>query len=822
GRELAETSFYPFTKLEEWGEKAGTKVYEKTGVPELGALTKTAIQAAPLILLAGKFARKGKGKPTRTAKEPIIETPETAQLQKEFGERFIVEKEPLEPYRLIKRQENVSQVQKFKDEPVMSKVVDYKAEVAALKKKKESEARIQRAYEKADELGWTKEKSAEVIPEDLKPAFEVMKEQVSQGGVEKGAGFDRASLYPEWFRNRKLSKKDFDSVMEKVEAGEMLTDRQIAIYEDLLSAADEVKRTHPDFIGESEGFTLFGGLPIHKMGEAYTKVIGTPAWDAMIFEKLPKLIEKIPGVKKGFEFIKDKPPVSTVKKMMIYEYRKDLPNTDKYISSLMDQKRAETIGRELAVDLGNRLQSFSEESQLKMGEHIKGETVSLNPKELKIAEEAKWMMEHLGKQAVDVGLLSEEVFFKNAGRYMPRLYTSKEYQALLNQWSLTKPNRLDLSRFKKRKDIPKEIRQEMGEILTPGYPVAKGITQLTHDISLAKHFKGIAENPDWAFTKGGEGSIPGGFKQLPSNKKLGALSEAYVHPEIFADINESIRVPGVSEKVWRRALGAWKYGKVIISPKTHARNLMSNSVFAHLGGFPMYEQPIYLRKAVKAMRSKGKYWTAARDEGLMSSTFTQGELRALFDQVEGHMIGIKAESIPEKLGFIGESWKKIKGKPAKLYEAEEQWFKMAKFIHNIERGKMNLKAAAADAEKWLFNYSKVTKFQEKYRSKWYGAPFATFTFKALPRIAEAVVKTPWRFALPGAIIYQLEQAAMDMIGDKPEEFKAKKKMRPEWMQGHFLGIPNFARVPIIDDHGREYYFNLTYTLPWGDIAESGG
>ena len=28
--------------------------------------------------------------------------------------------------------------------------------------------------------------------------------------------------------------------------------------------------------------------------------------------------------------------------------------------------------------------------------------------------------------------------------------------------------------------IPKEIRKEMGEILTPGYPIAKGITQLTN------------------------------------------------------------------------------------------------------------------------------------------------------------------------------------------------------------------------------------------------------------------------------------------------------------------------------------------------------
>jgi len=160
-------------------------------------------------------------------------------------------------------------------------------------------------------------------------------------------------------------------------------------------------------------------------------------------------------------------------------------------------------------------------------------------------------------------------------------------------------------------------------------------------------------------------------------------------------------------------------------------------------------------------------------------------------------------------------------KAADLYQAEEQWFKMAKFIHNIERKKMSPKQAWADAEKWLFDYSKVTKFQDKYRTKWYGAPFATFTFKALPRMAEAMVKTPWRFALPAAMIYGLEKAAQRKMGDTSEEVKAKKALRPEWMQGTFLGIPNYARVPFLDEEGREYWLNLTYTLPWGDIGEQG-
>ena len=405
---------------------------------------------------------------------------------------------------------------------------------------------------------------------------------------------------------------------------------------------------------------------------------------------------------------------------------------------------------------------------------------------------------------------------------------------MLTNFGYKKPNRLDLTRFKKRKDIPKEIREEMGEILTPGYPVAKGIAQLTHDIEQAKFFSGIAKNPDWAIPKSAyrpknkwqtPAEIPEGFVPIGKNKKLGLLDDAYVHPEIFADLQQSIKVMETPERVWRRSLGYWKFGKVILSPKTHVRNLMSNSVLAHLGGMPMYEQPVYLYKGGTALKTGNEYWKIGKQEGLLDSTFTTGELNALFDTVEHSMKSVKQGSIVDHLGTLGQGLDKVKGgmkNAAKMYEFEEQLFKMAKMIHNIERKGMSSKAAAADAEKWLFNYQKITKFQEKYRSKWYGAPFATFTIKALPRVAEAAIKTPWRFAVPAGIIYGLEKAASEVVGDTKEQFAAKKEMRPAWQQGSFLGlIPNYARFPFVDEYGRENNLNLTYILPWGDIAEGG-
>jgi len=663
----------------------------------------------------------------------------------------------------------------------------------------------------------------EPAPLQDKPVYDILKEE---GRLDVGkANYENYKRYKEMYHKGDaiLPFKEWLEYQKNLLPDEIptknLQDRDSATKIEL---SQEGKLPDNRRIGET---TLYSGLPVHKAGSAYTKLIGTPLWDALIFKQLPKPIAKIPGVKKAFEYVGSKPPVSTIKRIMDREYRGNLHDAEGYIKGMDEKALYQTTGKEYAIDLGKRLQAFPEDAKLRMGEFIRGELETLPETELKIAIEAKDTLYNLGRQAADLGLLSEKTFFKNAGKYMPRLYTSKEYQSLLSQWGLKKPNRLDLSRFKQRKDIPKEIRQEMGEILTPGYPVAKGIAQLTHDIELGRWFDSISKNPEWSLPKGADIPVPEGWRKLESNKKLGSLSEAYVHPEIWRDLNESIRVRELPEKVYRRALGTWKFGKVILSPKTHFRNLISNGLLAHLGGMPLYEQPIYLTKAAKAMRLKGDYWMEAKKTGLLSSTFTEGELRSLFDSVESQMRGIKAETMPEAMGKIDRVWSKAQGigdKAAELYKAEEQWFKMAKFIHSVERRKMSFKDASADAEKWLFNYSKLTRFQEGYKTHVLGAPFATFTFKAIPRVMEAAVKTPWRFALPSAIIWQMEEAAMKMTGESKEQFRAKKKLRPDWQQGHFLGIPNFSRWPITDEFGRDYNLNLSYITPWGDIGEGGG
>jgi len=87
------------------------------------------------------------------------------------------------------------------------------------------------------------------IPERLKSAFGLMKDQVAQGGLERAKkGYVMASTYPKWFRGKGWSKKQFNVVLDKVSQGKILTDKQYAMYEELLTIAERLKKTDRELI----------------------------------------------------------------------------------------------------------------------------------------------------------------------------------------------------------------------------------------------------------------------------------------------------------------------------------------------------------------------------------------------------------------------------------------------------------------------------------------------------------------------------------------------------------------------------------------------
>jgi hypothetical protein len=154
-----------------------------------------------------------------------------------------------------------------------------------------------------------------------------------------------------------------------------------------------------------------------------------------------------------------------------------------------------------------------------------------------------------------------------------------------------------------------------------------------------------------------------------------------------------------------------------------------------------------------------------------------------------------------------------------IYQGEEAWFKLAKFMHNREQG-MTIKESADDAQNWLFDYTEVPGMIDHIRRSPFLSPFITFTYKALPRIAESAVVTPWRMMMVVGLIYGIQDYSREKLGIAADEYKKIQKIAPYWMQGNMIG-PKFILLPWKDRAGRLQFLDLTYILPWGDVGETG-
>jgi hypothetical protein len=434
---------------------------------------------------------------------------------------------------------------------------------------------------------------------------------------------------------------------------------------------------------------------------------------------------------------------------------------------------------------------------------------------------ARDMFHKKGWEAVIQDLLKEETFRQNIN-YLPRMYWTKEMKAAIEApvWKrLPSSIRTDLHRFMKRKNIPEAIRQQMEEINQLSYLTHKGLSQISRDIQTSRLFRKIASNPDWAQEGTAKTAVKmlhgqmKGWKMLPTDIRLGDLSGMSVKEPIAREIQEVLRVAGPTERAFNRYfMTPWKYGKTVLRMATQVRNIMSNAILADtVGGLPIYRGDIYNKALYQVWTGKGPEYKLAVKLGLLDpkATWAGGEL--------GYGRAFPRKKVPTTMGAMMRFATKLPIAGGKLagraYSGSEQWFKLAVFMHNLEKG-LPYKDAAAGAMKAIFNYQEITPFVRGVKN--YAMPFATFTYKALPALAEAAVKHPLRFAkYPLAMIAGTSVALREM-GFNEKDWTKLKKILPEYVRrGHF------AVLPYKDSKGRLQLWDLTYTLPWGDIAEMG-
>ena len=298
-----------------------------------------------------------------------------------------------------------------------------------------------------------------------------------------------------------------------------------------------------------------------------------------------------------------------------------------------------------------------------------------------------------------------------------------------------KPLRANIDRLKKRKDLDPEVREAYGEILEAGYPTAKGLMQLNQLVEKAKMFKKVNEMKHLVTTDSALAEANNWVK-MPTTQKLGHLSGKYVEPAVADDLNAIIQEHGPIAKGYKKMLSMWKYGKVVLSPATHARNMFTNAFWLDVSGVGPAKQAVLLPKALKEIRTKGLIFKEAQKQGLVGTEMVGTDIMKL---QEDFLIGGTANTPMNMMKKALNYGKKAANKAGDIYQGEEQVFKVAKFMDNLAKG-IPKKEAALEAEQWIFNYSKISPAVQTARETI--IPFATYFSKAIPQLGKAVVQNP--------------------------------------------------------------------------------
>ncbi len=547
-----------------------------------------------------------------------------------------------------------------------------------------------------------------------------------------------------------------------------------------------------------------------------------------------------------------------------------MPESEKYLA--LRYKAYGDIDRieNFVKSLWDKTKKFSPEVKRKMFLYLDGKISKEElPHEARLlVNSIRERLKTIGRMLVKRGLLSEETFEKHKGTYVRYLYLKHLIPDA--DVAVGKGGRLDLSYLKRRKDLTAEQRRALGLIEDVSVAVPVGMSQSLSDIAKFDFFAKVAENPNWVWqpsivevtdtdgktrrmgigklveeveitrqmherapnvpeikqrlekledalkrAREDAGQPPEEFVQVPTSKNYGPLAGAFVRKEIWNDIKPvysgmqdggaTSRLINTILKVEQKGMAAFKVGKVALNPPTMFRNIVSNIIQLNLSGIPLYEVPRWMVRAAKSMKAGDRFYTLARRNGIFKTNFSQAEIGEVLNIVQG-MDGSSYTGIIEGA-------KKL----VKFYGKIDDFFKLTKFIEQMEKGRSGVQATL-EAQKWVMDYSRVHPSIKLARR--HIMPFVTYSYKVAPLIVEAMMKRPWvigkYLALP-YIMMEIAKATLDFDDDDVEKLKKQLSLfireSQYWGMGQFILNP-FVILPWKSPEGNVQWINLEYFFPW--------
>jgi len=370
-----------------------------------------------------------------------------------------------------------------------------------------------------------------------------------------------------------------------------------------------------------------------------------------------------------------------------------------------------------------------------------------------------------------------------------------------------------------RKDYSLAERQQMGEVRDAAIALAETSRLLSNDVSAYNFYKAIANEPsfsskvfddDWVSPITGRKLSP---IPIPDKKRFGDLAGRFVDKDIYHDIIRmddwksgsflNTTSPGVKKAFdsWRAVNGWWKLTKTAYNLPVHMNNFGSNIVMYDINDGSMKGlREAWNQLLFPSVRGASDRLKLAQDYDVFGGNFIGNDilkknkqLYLAYGETAGNT-GIEfldnlVLNMPKTLLKIGKQSKRFTtDKMQELYTWEDNLFRLGLFNTLLDKG-MSPELAAIKAREGFVDYGATSPVLEALRHT--ALPFVAYAYGIAPRLAEAAVKRPWKFAKWAAVVGGLNAIGEDLTND-PQKVERERIIKNNTL----FDIPGFPPVDI--------------------------
>lgn len=336
------------------------------------------------------------------------------------------------------------------------------------------------------------------------------------------------------------------------------------------------------------------------------------------------------------------------------------------------------------------------------------------------------------------------------------------------------------------------------------------------------------------------------YMRIPDNPRYGLLRGRYLEKTVADDIMGQAHVAEHVNKGLDQFGGAfmqyWKEAKVVMNPASRFRDLFSGAILADVNGGVSPWRIDKWYAAAKSLLSQDQHYIDARRAGVFGGQWVLEDVQDLLHAVNPQSSGI-AETINT---WTQGSLNKTRAYFQRVTKFEEDWARFTVYRNARESMGMGVEEAVAFSRRAIPDFSEMPKFLQIYKNKWFGAPFVSFSYKALPRMMEAAVALGdpkkafrfWKYPFAMAAVNEYSAQKHGWLGDNeqadfwgtakrlavrtgglgsldPDSYNTVKKFMPS-----YLGAQQVF-MPYRDVWDRPVVFDATFIVPWGDATEFG-